>query len=171
VAQTEQDVARLNELDNLLRTDDNSEYFITENDEGFRPWYSRLLTTLTLLTAEESVEYATATVEDTGATFVVVTDRNVITADVADLSDLAVRPAATVVPRVALTSLTVSATMRHDLKGSQLTGWPGGISIEAHYAGLKKPIVFAGNSYDRNTVDHVGAISKLLTLLRSDLPE
>lgn len=169
MAQTQRHVERLGELDNLLRTDENSELFSTPDESGFYGWYSRLLSTLTVLTDGEELQYGEARFDDGKAEFVLYTSTNAITARVSDTADDHAHPVANAVPRRRIHSLSASASMRHDLRGSHLTAWPGTLTIEATYEGLDQPIVAVGNAYDRSTVDHIGSISKLLKYLRDDL--
>lgn len=169
MAQTPRHIERFGEIDNLLRTDDNNESFLTPVEENFRGWYPRLLSTFALLTDGETLEYAEARFNSKSGTFVLFTDKNVVVATVSDTADNSDQPSGTAVPRKAIRSLSVSASMAHDLKGSRAVAWPGKLMVSVVYDGLADSVVAQGDSYDRNTVDHVGAIAKLLEALRADL--
>lgn len=172
MALTEALNARFVEIDDLLRPDSDDERFSTPHGTGFAGWYSRLLSTLAVVTEGETIQYGEARFEDGNrAVFVVVTDAQVLVARVDDTTSHTGGQAATGVPRRAIRSLSVSASSRHDVTGSIATAWPGTLTLEATFEGLQEPVQVAGATYDRDTVDHVGKISKLLASLRADLKD
>ncbi|MDF2561556.1 MAG: hypothetical protein K0R99_3002 [Microbacterium sp.] len=170
MAQSDTHAERITELDDLLRTENLSEVFITPTDDGFYGWYARALSTLAVLTVGEQLQYASARADDAGtAQMVVFTNLRFVVVDVKDVTSHHERPVARTVPRSALRGIAVAAGMRHDVKGSASAGWPGELELELTFDGLTAPIAIRGNSYDRFTEDHVASIWKLLDLLRSDL--
>lgn len=164
---TEKEDARVWVLDGALRTDNISHLFYTGDDDGFHGWYARLLSTLVVVSAERDIVFASTVVDGSAAHFVTVTDRAVMVADVQDMSgdeEVPVR----VAPITAIQSLSVSADMRYDVKGSVKTAWPGRLTLRAHFDGLGE-VRFDGSVYDRHRQDRIGDISRLLDILRRQL--
>jgi len=165
---TEQDRQRVIELDDALRSSDDGELFITPDDEGFYSWYARLLSSLAVLKGDDVIVFGGTIVDGTSARLVVVTERAVMVADVQDTTGNETVPVQ-VAPLSSMTALSVSASMRYDVKGPLKTGWPGNLVLEADFEGFPDAVRFEGSSYDRYATDNVGDISHLLELLRSKL--
>lgn len=164
---TEQDQDRVWLLDGHLRQNDTMDMFVTEDDEGFYPWYARLLSTLLLATDGRDIVFASTVADGSAAQLLVVTDDTVLVADVADTSGSESVPVR-MAPIRAIEALSVSAAMRYDVKGSVKVAWPGVLTLTATFKGLGE-VQFVGESYDRHREDRVGDISRLLTLLRTQL--
>jgi len=165
---TERENERVRVLDYALRPDGNDEMFVMADDETFYPWYARLLSTLTVLTGEQDIVFASAVGDGESANVVLVTESAVMTAHIQNAEGNEHVPVR-VVPINAVTTISVSASMRFDVKGSAKLGWPGNLTVDATFAGVDDPIRFEGNSWERHTEDHVGSISRLLDLLRNKL--
>lgn len=164
---TEKDGQRATEIDEMLRPDAISELFITGYNDGFFAWYTRLLSTLVIATDGEKIVYAKTDIDGSSGRFVIATERAVMLAEVQDMSaDETVH--VQLAPVTALSALSVSAGMPYDAKGSTKNGWPGVLIVDATFEGLGL-VRFHGNSYDRDRNDHVGDISRLLTMLRTQL--
>lgn len=164
---TEQDEERVWLLDGQLRQDDTMEMFVTEDDEGFYPWYARLLSTLVLATNGRDLVFTSTVADGSTARLIVVTDLTVLVADVADTAGGETVPVR-MAPITAIESLSLSTSMRYDVRGSVKTAWPGVLTVSATFKGLGE-VQFVGDSYDRHREDRVGDISRLLAILRAQL--
>lgn len=168
MALADSDKARIVELDNALRSSDQSEMFITPDDDGFYGWYARLLSTLAVLSGEQNIVLASTVEDATSARLVLVTERAAMVADVRDATGSETVPVH-IAPLTALATLSVSASMRYDVASPAKIGWPGNLVLEATFEGLTGEVRFEGSSYDRYAADNVGDISHLLKLLQSHL--
>lgn len=168
MALADSDKARIVELDNALRSSDQSDMFITPDDDGFYGWYARLLSTLAVLSGEQNIVLASTVEDATSARLVLVTERAAMVADVRDATGSETVPVH-IAPLTALATLSVSASMRYDVASPAKIGWPGNLVLEATFEGLTGEVRFEGSSYDRYAADNVGDISHLLKLLQSHL--
>lgn len=167
MAQSDAHTARNQELDDLLRTDHDT--FVTPEDDFYR-WYTRLLSTLSVLTVGDDITYAASVLPADGtARFVVFTATSVIVADVKDVTDHHERVVARSVARHRIRNLDVAASMQSNVRGSTAAGWPGVLRLELTYDGWEEPIVVEGNSYDRYNETHIASIWTLLDALRADM--
>jgi hypothetical protein len=164
---------RISELDTLLRIDERDRFWgaaLSDSQTEYSTWYSRLLSSLALMTTGDDLVYGQAEIDDGGhANIVVVTSSLIIVTRVDTSNAEAPAPRVTAVSRRNLESLSVAAGQGVDVPGSQAVGWPGRLSIQARYRGTEQTIEFRGDSYDRYSPDNVGRIWTLFKVLRSDL--
>lgn len=169
MAITEAQLARINDIDWLLRPDSSelSESFRDDIHDGFFAPYSRLLSTFALLIEEDEIIFGSASPLGDGARLTLVTGADVLTADIPDLNDITAAPTVRIVPRASISGLSLSSDMKFDLRGSRAIAWPGRLEITAEYEGVGE-VHFAGNAYDPHAPGNVGQITKLLDGLRAD---
>ena len=158
-------------LDLELRDDRYGHVFI--RDSRYVPWYSKLLTTLTLVVGTDEVEYTQASHDEAAgaARFVVVTATTVIVVDALNIGeDETEEPdvATKIVARASLESLEVSASMPIDIEGSRALAWPGEVSIAARYRGLDGPVGIHGPGALPRQPDEPSPVLRLLSGLKTD---
>lgn len=140
-------------------------------DLGFRiaPWYGRLLTNLTVMAGTAPPVYGQATIVEDNVDIVLVTETLVVTGRVSGVPGARATMALRGVPRSAIRSLEVDATMPVNEHDRSLHAWPGNLDVTAYFNGLDGPLRVKGRSYDPTVDGNVSSLWALTTQLRADL--
>lgn len=175
MAQQQDDVVRINDLDYLLRPSDVSplnRVALTGDDRAtYAKWYSHLLSSLALLSAGDELIFGQAEVpKDSGdVRVVVITTSLVLTAEVDTTASDSDNPFVSVLPRTAIESFKLRAGQGVDVEGSRKYAWPESLVMEVRYRGLVEPLELWGSALKQNDPKQIGPIWRLLGELRSDL--
>lgn len=175
MAQQQDDVVRINDLDYLLRPSDVSalnRVALTRDDRPtYAKWYSYLLSSLTLLSAGDDLVFGQAEVPEGAGVVrvVVVTTSLVLVAEVDTTTSDSDNPFVSVLPRTAIESFKLRAGQGVDVGGSRKLAWPESLVIEVKYRGLVEPLELWGSAFRQNDPNQIGPIWRLLGELRADL--
>ncbi|WP_337006697.1 hypothetical protein [Microbacterium sp. LB12] len=141
--------------------------------ERYANWYGQLLSTLSLILGDTTVLYSQTTYDaakpDHQAQIVLYTGSRVIVVDVADALQDDTDVQTRILSRQSLEALDVSAGMRIDTGGSASYGWPGLLTVTAHYRGLDGEVSISALGVEPHKVDEPGPIMRLLEGLQEDL--
>ncbi len=140
-------------------------------DLGFRfaPWYGRLLTNLTVMAGTVPPVYGQAMIVEDNVDIVLVTEKLVIVGRVSGVPSARATSDLRSVPRSAIKSLEVDATMPVNDHGRSLHAWPGILDVTAYYDGLDVSLRAKGNSYDHGVEGNESSLLALTQQLRADL--
>ncbi|WP_223628815.1 hypothetical protein [Microbacterium sp. EST19A] len=141
--------------------------------ESYAKWYARLLSTLTLIVGDMKVLYSQTTYDPAEpgnhARTVLFTGSRVIVVDIADVLQDDTEVRTRILPRKSLEAIDVAAGMRIDTRGSESYGWPGELTITAHYPGLDGSVKISGPGVESYKVDQPAPIMALLETMQNDL--
>jgi len=140
-------------------------------DLGFRlaPWYGRLLTNLTMMAGTTPPVYGQAMILEDNVEIVVLTETLVTVGRVSHVPSARATMDLRSVPRSAIRSLEVDATMPVNEHHRSLYAWPGILDVTAYYDGLDVPLRAKGHSYDHGAEGNVSSMWALTEQLRADL--
>jgi len=174
MAQKQDDVARINNLDHLLRSGEGDPFdqkaVVGVDRRSYAGWYSHLLSSLSVLSAGETLIFGQAEMSETGtAQIVVITTSLVLTADVDAAVDAVENPFVLVVPRASIVSLEMRAGQGVDVQGSRTVAWPESMVIRVKYRGMGKTLELRGAAYVQHDTARTGPIWTLLGEFKSDL--
>jgi len=174
MTKNQDDIAKIRDLDDLLRSGDGGPFdqraMVGDDRMSYAGWYSHLLSSLAVVSAEESLIFGQAEVLDGGvARIFVVTTSLVLTADVDTAADSVENPFVTVVSRASLESFETRVGQGVHVQGSRGVAWPETIAIGVKYRGIDEPLELRGDAYVMHDSKRPAPIWTLLNEFRFDL--